>query len=140
MKETAVNGQVTNAARLLAPTLSVGEATVEQLQERVQSTIRVENPANIVTLDNEGILDTNPRAAVYLLPPDMTVLDTCRHMESLGAERIDALDLVVPVHDPPVGPDRGEVAAYCLRSDPALQVVLGIEARDLPRVSIGLAV
>ena len=54
-------------------------------------TIRVENPANIVTLDNEGILDTNPRAAVYLLPPDMTVLDTCRHMESLGAERIDNL-------------------------------------------------
>ena len=45
MKEIAVNGQVTNAARLLAPTLSVGEATVEQLQERVQSTIRVENQA-----------------------------------------------------------------------------------------------
>ena len=43
MKEIAVNGQVTNVARLLAPTLSVGEATVEQLQERVQSTIRGEN-------------------------------------------------------------------------------------------------
>ena len=43
MKEIAVNGQVTNVARLLAPTLSVGEATVEQLQERVQSTIRSEN-------------------------------------------------------------------------------------------------
>ena len=36
MKEIAVNGQVTNVVRLLAPTLSVGEATVEQFQERVQ--------------------------------------------------------------------------------------------------------
>ena len=30
---------------MLAPTLAVGEATVEQLQKRVQSTIRVENQA-----------------------------------------------------------------------------------------------
>ncbi len=45
MKKEAVNGQVTNEARLLLPTLAVGEATVEQLQERVQSTVRVENQA-----------------------------------------------------------------------------------------------
>ena len=38
-----VNGQVTNEARLLSPSLPVGEATLEQLQDRLQSTIRVEN-------------------------------------------------------------------------------------------------
>ena len=45
MNRTTVNGQVVNEARLLAPTLAVGDATVEQLQARVQSTIRAENQA-----------------------------------------------------------------------------------------------
>ena len=45
MKGLAANGQVTNVARLFPPTLPVSDATVEQLQERVQSTIRVENQA-----------------------------------------------------------------------------------------------
>ena len=35
--------QVVNEARVLAPNLAVGDATVEQLEERVQSTIRGEN-------------------------------------------------------------------------------------------------
>ncbi len=43
MIKTTVNRQVTNEARVLAPNLSVSDATVEQLQERVQSTIRGEN-------------------------------------------------------------------------------------------------
>ena len=43
MKEIAANGLVTNVARVLAPNLAVGDATVEQLEERVQSTIRGEN-------------------------------------------------------------------------------------------------
>ena len=43
MIKTTVSRQVTNEARVLAPNLSVSEATVEQLQERVQSTIRGEN-------------------------------------------------------------------------------------------------
>ena len=38
-----MNRQVLNEARVLAPNLSVSEATVEQLEERVQSTIRAEN-------------------------------------------------------------------------------------------------
>ena len=45
MNRTTVNGQVANEARLLVPTLAVGDATVEQLQARVQSTIRAENQA-----------------------------------------------------------------------------------------------
>ncbi len=45
MNKTTVNRQATNKASLLAPTLPVSVATVEQLQERVQSTIRVENQA-----------------------------------------------------------------------------------------------
>ena len=43
-KETN-SGRLVNEPRLLLPTLSVSEATVEQLQERVQSTVRVENQA-----------------------------------------------------------------------------------------------
>ena len=43
MIKTTVSRQVTNEARVLAPNLSVSDATVEQLQERVQSTIRGEN-------------------------------------------------------------------------------------------------
>ena len=38
-----MNRQVVNEARVLAPNLAVGDATVEQLEERVQSTIRGEN-------------------------------------------------------------------------------------------------
>ena len=45
MKEEALNGQgpfrkVVNRVRVVAPTLSIAEATMEQLTERVQSTIR----------------------------------------------------------------------------------------------------
>ena len=43
MNTTTVNRQAANEARVLAPTLPVSEATVEQLQDRVQSTIRSEN-------------------------------------------------------------------------------------------------
>ena len=43
MNTTTMNRQVLNEARVLAPNLSVSEATVEQLEERVQSTIRAEN-------------------------------------------------------------------------------------------------
>ena len=45
MKKEAMNGQAANEVRLLLPSLAVAEATVEQLQERVQSTVRVENQA-----------------------------------------------------------------------------------------------
>ena len=40
-----VNGAAVNVARLLAPTVPVAEASSDQLEERVKSTIRVENQA-----------------------------------------------------------------------------------------------
>ena len=43
MKENTTNRQSANLIRVTLPSLPVGEATVEQLQERVQSTIRAEN-------------------------------------------------------------------------------------------------
>ena len=43
MKENTTNRQSANQIRVTVPSLPVGEATVEQLQERVQSTIRAEN-------------------------------------------------------------------------------------------------
>ena len=43
MNKTTINRQVVNEARVLAPNLAVSEATVEQLHDRVQSTIRSEN-------------------------------------------------------------------------------------------------
>lgn len=43
MKTTTEDRRVANQARVLAPTLSVDEATVKELQDRVQSTIRGEN-------------------------------------------------------------------------------------------------
>ena len=43
MNTATVSRKFANEARVLAPTLAVDEATVEQLQYRVQSTIRAEN-------------------------------------------------------------------------------------------------
>ena len=57
-----------------------------------------------------------------------------------AAERVDALDLVVAIHDPPVGLHCREVAANAPGGHPSLQVVLRIEARDLARVCVGRAV
>ncbi len=51
MNKETMNGRITNEARLLAPTLAVSEATVEQLQERVQSTIRAQNQAVAVRVE-----------------------------------------------------------------------------------------
>ncbi len=45
MNKETMNGHSVNEVRVLLPTLAVSEATVEQLQERVQSTVRVENQA-----------------------------------------------------------------------------------------------
>ncbi len=43
MNTTTAERKVANQARVLGPSLSVGKATVEELQDRVQSTIRGEN-------------------------------------------------------------------------------------------------
>ena len=45
MNKQTRNGAATNEAVLLAPTLPVGEATSDQLQHRIKSTIRVRNQA-----------------------------------------------------------------------------------------------
>ena len=60
-----MNGRITNEARLLAPTLAVSEATVEQLQERVQSTIRAENQA--VAVRAEAVAELRRREGTELV-------------------------------------------------------------------------
>ena len=65
MSKQAVNGQVVNEARLLLPTLAVGEATVEQLQQRVHSTIRAENQA--VAVRSEAVAELRRREGTELV-------------------------------------------------------------------------
>ena len=43
MEKTAIDRRVTDGVRVVLPTLPVGEATLEQLQDWLQSSIRVEN-------------------------------------------------------------------------------------------------
>ena len=64
MNKLAVNGEVANQVRLLLPSLPVAEATVEQLQERVQSTIRVENQA--VAIRVEAVAELRRREGTEL--------------------------------------------------------------------------
>lgn len=45
MDRANVNGSATNRAHLLAPTLGVRRATSKQLQDRIRSTIRIQNQA-----------------------------------------------------------------------------------------------
>ena len=45
MNGKAINGAAANLAVLLASTVPVGEATSEQLQDRIKSTVRVQNQA-----------------------------------------------------------------------------------------------
>ena len=61
---TAVNGQVLNEARLLAPTLPVSEATLEQLQDRLQSTTRVEN--QLASVRAETLAEMTRREGIEL--------------------------------------------------------------------------
>ncbi len=64
MNKTTINRQVVNEARVLVPTLSVGEATVEQLQERVQSTIPAEN--QLAGIRAQAIADLRRREGAEL--------------------------------------------------------------------------
>ena len=65
MNKLAVNGEVANQVRLLLPSLPVAEATVEQLQERVQSTVRVENQA--VAIRVEAVAELRRREGTELV-------------------------------------------------------------------------
>ena len=56
------------------------------------------------------------------------------------AQRLDASGLMVPARDGPVDRDRRQVAPDRPDRDPALQVVLRIEAGDPPRMGVRVAV
>ena len=64
MNKTAINGRTANEARLLAPTLPVDEATLEQLQDRLQSAIRVENQA--AAIQAETLAEMTRREGIEL--------------------------------------------------------------------------
>jgi len=55
-------------------------------------------------------------------------------------QRLDARDLIVAVGDLPVDGDRRQVTPDPARGDPPLQVVLGVETRDLARVGVCLPI
>ena len=60
MNRGTVNRQAANEARLLVPTLATSsKATVEELKERVQSTIRAENQA--VAVRSETVAELRRR-------------------------------------------------------------------------------
>ncbi len=65
MNRGTVNRQAANEARLLAPTLPSSKATVEELRERVQSTIRAENQA--VAVRAEAVAELRRREGTELV-------------------------------------------------------------------------
>ena len=58
----------------------------------------------------------------------------------LRRERLDAVDLVAAVRNLAVDRDVGQRASYRSRGDPAFQIVLGVEGRDLAGVGVPVAV
>ena len=60
-----MNRQAANEARLLVPTLPSSKATVEELKERVQSTIRAENQA--VAVRAEAVAELRRREGTELV-------------------------------------------------------------------------
>ncbi len=64
MEETANDRQVVNEIGVVLPSLAVGEATLEQLQARLQSTFRVENKAAAVRA--ETLAELTRRVGVHL--------------------------------------------------------------------------
>ena len=69
MERTADSRSVSNEARMVFPSLPVGDATLEQLQDRVQSTIRVENQAAAVRA--EALAEMTRREGVHLIENDL---------------------------------------------------------------------
>ena len=64
MEKTANSRRVTDQIRLVLPTRPVGEATLEQLQERLQSTFRVENQTAAVRA--ETLAELTRREGVHI--------------------------------------------------------------------------
>ena len=69
MERTANSRPVVNEVRMVFPSLPVGEATLEQLQDRVQSTIRVENQAAAVRA--EALAEMTRREGVHVTENDL---------------------------------------------------------------------
>ena len=61
-------------------------------------------------------------------------------MRHLGGQGLDARDLVVAIDDPPVDLDVGQFQPIPAGGNPPLQVVLGVEGGNLPRVGVRLAI
>ncbi len=53
MKEEVLNGQVVNRVRVVAPNWPIAEATMEQLKERIQSTICADNQTAAIRAEAE---------------------------------------------------------------------------------------
>ena len=71
MNKTAINGQSVNEPRLLLPSLPVGETTLEQLQDRLQSSIRVEN--QLAAFRVETLAEMTRREGVHLTEDNLRV-------------------------------------------------------------------
>ena len=69
MDEAANDRQVANQARVLAPTVSVGEATVAELRDRVLSTIRGEN--QLAGIRAEALAELTRRVGTELTENDL---------------------------------------------------------------------
>ena len=69
MDRTAIDQQVTDEVRVVFPTRPVGDATLEQLQDRVQSTIRAEN--QLAGIRAEALAEMTRREGVHLIENDL---------------------------------------------------------------------
>ena len=69
MEKTANGRRVINVIEVVLPNLAVGDATLEQLQERLQSTFRVENQAAAVRA--ETLAELTRREGVHVTENDL---------------------------------------------------------------------
>ena len=69
MERTANSRPVSNDVRMVFPSLPVGDATLEQLQDRVQSTIRVEN--QLAGIRAEALAEMTRRKGAHLAENDL---------------------------------------------------------------------
>ena len=97
MNGKAINGAASNLAVLLAPSLPVGEVTSEQLQDRIKSTVRVQNQAAAIRAQAVAELQRREGTAVTetvlreegLLPRGKarSELETAKELEKLPKTR-----------------------------------------------------
>ena len=69
MERTAIDQRVTDEVRVVFPSRPVGEATLEQLQDRVQSTIRAEN--QLAGIRAEALAEMTRREGVHVAENDL---------------------------------------------------------------------